>query len=103
MSYDDILEALARGEIRVKTLGGQSEVTFFRDGAHVWIRTSTGNTHEVKQTVWDAVLARVEELRQHAPAEVRMAARYGLQGWEECPDKVVCPYIPALLAHLGDL
>ena len=61
-----------------------------------------GKTPEISEDVCSLGLVRIKELAQ---AERLMSSRYVdgefVFNWKGCPNRVVCPYVPAIMRHFN--
>ena len=73
-----------------------------RDDSVVFqLQNSKGKQYFVDESHWKAVMDRMEEL----PADERMmTSRYAMGkhpfNWNECPNRVFTPYVPAVVRHI---
>ncbi len=100
--YDEVLVKTGEGKIQIDTLSFRSKFEISSVSNNIVITLSSGKQYAIPQNTWDLVLERIQEL----PIEERLLSSRYVDGknpynWPECPNRVVCPYIPAIMRHFN--
>lgn len=102
VSFSDILEKTNGKSIQINTLANKSKIFIEVDNDLIMVKLSSGKKFKISESVWSSVLIRIQELPQ---AERLMSSRY-VDGkfpfnWKDCPNRIVCPYVPAIMRHFN--
>jgi hypothetical protein len=100
--YYEVLEKTVESKIQIDTLSFRSKFEISSVSNNIVITLSSGKQYAISQNTWDLVLERIQEL----PIEERLLSSRYVDGknpynWPECPNRVVCPYIPAIMRHFN--
>jgi hypothetical protein len=100
--YDEVFEKTVESKIQIDTLAFRSKFEISSASQDIVITLSSGKRHKISKNIWDLVLERIQEL----PIEERLLSSRYVDGknpynWQECPNRVICPYIPAIMRHFN--
>lgn len=100
--YDEVFEKTVESKIQIDTLAFRSKFEISSASQDIVITLSSGKRHKISKNIWDFVLERIQEL----PIEERLLSSRYVDGknpynWQECPNRVICPYIPAIMRHFN--
>ncbi len=100
--YYEVLEKTVESKIQIDTLSFRSKFEISSVSNNIVITLSSGKQYAISQNTWDLVLERIQEL----PIEERLLSSRYVDGknpynWPACPNRVVCPYIPAIMRHFN--
>ena len=100
--YDEVLEKTVVSKIQIDTLAFKSKFEISSGSDEIVITLSSGKRYAISKNIWDLVLDRIQEL----PIEERLLSSRYVDGknrynWLECPNRVICPYIPAIMRHFN--
>ena len=91
------MEINLKSPVKIRTLGGRSIFTagFDRSNSSLVITTSSGKT---RSTFAFEAIDRIFQRYVEAPADKRhMPSYYEIQTWDDAPDKIRTPYVPAII------
>ena len=100
--YDEVFEKTVESKIQIDTLAFRSKFEISSVSDEIVITLSSGKRYKISKNIWDLVLERIQEL----PMEERLLSSRYVDGknpynWLECPNRVICPYIPAIMRHFN--
>lgn len=100
--YDEVFEKTVESKIQIDTLAFRSKFEISSVSDEIVVTLSSGKRYKISKNIWELVLERIQEL----PIEERLlSSRYvdGLNpyNWLECPNRIICPYIPAIMRHFN--
>lgn len=102
VTFSEVLEKVGGESVQVDTLANKSKIIIKVDKDVIWVTLSSGKKYKIQESVWSSVLIRIQELPQ---AERLMSSRYvdgkNVFNWKGCPNRVVCPYVPAIMRHFN--
>jgi hypothetical protein len=102
ITFSEVVERVGGESVQVDTLASKSKIIVEVNKEVIWVTLSSGKKYKIQESVWSSVLNRIQELPQ---AERLMSSRYVdgkiVFNWKECPDRVVCPYVPAIMRHFN--
>jgi hypothetical protein len=101
-TYTEVMGNTLLGKIQIDTLAFRSKFEISTVSNELLITLSSGKQYSIPQNTWDAVLKRIEDL----PIQERLLSSRYVDGknpynWLECPNRVICPYIPAIMRHFN--
>lgn len=101
LTYNETIAVLSNDWIEIPTLGRKSKFSVKVENNDIVIRNSSGKIFAITKEHWDKVMNRVEEL----PVEDRQKTSHYAEGkkkynWEEIPNRISSPYVPAILRYL---
>jgi hypothetical protein len=96
--YDEVFEKTVESKIQIDTLAFRSKFEISSVSDEIVITLSAGKRYEISKNIWDLVLERIQDL----PIEEWLLSSRHVDGknpynWQECPNRVICPYIIAII------
>jgi hypothetical protein len=91
------MEINLNSPVSIKTLGERRNFTawFDRSNSSLVITTSSGKTH--KPLAFESIEKIFQRYLQAPPDKRHMPSYYEIQTWEDAPDKIRTPYVPAII------
>jgi hypothetical protein len=101
-TYDEVFEKTVVRKIQIDTLAFRSKFEISSVSDEIVITLSSGKRYKISKNIWELVLERIQEL----PIEERLLSSRYVDGknpynWLQCPNRVICPYIPAIMRHFN--
>jgi hypothetical protein len=103
-----IVASLIKAGFTIPTLGGESEIQFLSEEGRLWCITRSGSKISITLDLIRLTCQRYEELKrkwetnsQGTPL-YRATGQYNDPNWTECPDRITCPYIAAVLVYVEE-
>jgi len=97
--YQQLLQHVAQ-PLTIPTLGERREITFeFSDG-QILLFYSYGNSFLINEEFFNLVRDQYINLDDNVRD---MASSYSQPKWENCPNRVIAPYVAALIHHFRNL
>jgi len=99
-SYDEVLDCIGNGNYTIDTLANRSKFHLLSEDGKIVIILSTGVKQIIDRNIWGSVLDRIQNL----PFDERLLTSRYTEGkfrynWKDCPNRIICPYIPAILRY----
>lgn len=103
MSYDEVLEDIGDNKLTIDTLALRSKFNLYSVDNEIVIELSSGKRYNIGRETWALVLDRIKELPID---EYFITSRYSdgksQFNWTNCPNRIICPYIPAILKFFNN-
>ena len=102
LTFDFILKQLNEKPIEIITLGGKSKFKVNKIDKFIILHNSRNRKLKIDKAHWDKVMDRINELPDN---EKGMTSRYSSgnkhYNWQECPNRIFTPYIPAIVKYFN--
>lgn len=103
MSYDEVLEDIGGNKLTIDTLAFRSKFNLYSVDNEIVIELSSGKRYYIGRDTWALVLERIQELPVE---EYFISSRYSdgksQFNWANCPNRIICPYVPAILRYFNN-
>lgn len=102
IEFDEILNYISENVIEIPTLGGRSKIKINKKDNSIVIINSNKKSLIIDKLHWGKVMDRMDNLEQIERGKTSRYA-YGSNeyNWNECPNKIFSPYVPAIVKHMN--
>jgi hypothetical protein len=101
IEYNQAINFFSENQQEIPTLARRKSMNVFVEDGRLVVNNSSNNTYAINEKTWNKVMERMKEL----DIQDRATTKYYVLGtkpdnWQECPNKVLAIYIPAIVRYI---